>query len=345
MYKKNGVSERNCQRQTMNSHKPFLTLSTHVRYSAALQKCTLEKDAITHSLIGQAGSTSVLVLKPSHTFLTRFQVSSLLKWYDVPHPNDPQKTLPGYDKAHAYRTARICVPVAVELGHPILRLKQFEAACLLHDLGRAGLDPKLFGKIWSWAQQHNIPTRPAEWRAAHPLTPYGQEAQAFIKRYHFELQEQGLQLTPSVKAHIEMRLDFARRLKKCLRPVKTSLPAYGIPWAPWMERIMLYYYYPEKLDTAPAWMHQLGEILTACEKLEAHSNHRRGQDYYARAEESFQEAFTYLRQLTRQKVVSQDVFRTICRLTREGRFTTILRQARGGKLSPAEQRFLSSVAA
>jgi hypothetical protein len=32
-------------------------------------------------------------------------------------------------------------------------------------------------------------------------------------------------------------------------------------------------------------------------------------------------------------------------LTREGRFTTILRQARGGRLSPAEQRFLTSVAA
>ena len=63
------------------------------------------------------------------------------------------------------------------------------------------------------------------------------------------------------------------------------------------------------------------------------------------SEESFQEAFTYLRHLTKQKIVSQEVFRTICRLTREGRFTSILRQARGGKLSPAEQRFLKSVAA
>ena len=253
--------------------------------------------------------------------------------------------LPGYDKAHAHRTARMCVPVAVELGHPLPRLKQFEAACLLHDMGRAGLNQKLFGKIWSWAKQEGIPTRPREWRTKHPQTPYGQEAQTFMKQYKSELHKQGLKLTPSVKDHIAMRLGFARRLKKCLQPVKTTLSILEIQWAPWMERIMLYYYYPEKLDTAPGWTHQLGEILVACEQLEAYSNHRRGQDYYARSEESFQAAFSYLRQLTKQKIVSQEVFRTICRLTREGRFTTILRQARGGKLSSAEQRFLTSVAA
>ena len=284
-------------------------------------------------------------MKPSHTFLTRFQVSFLLKLYDVPHPDNLQKLLPGYDKAHAHRTARLCVPVAVELGHPLPRLKQFEVACLLHDMGRAGLDSKLFGKIWSWAKQEGIPTRPHEWRAKYPETPYGQEAQAFIKRYKRELQSQGLQLTPLVKDHIAMRLGFARRLKKCLRPVKTTLHTVGIKWAPWMERIMLYYYYPEKLDNAPDWTHQLGEILVACEQLEAYSNHRRGKDYYARSEESFQTAFNYLRQLTHQKIVSHEVFHTICRLTREGYFTTILRQARGGKLSRTEQRFLTSVAA
>lgn len=142
-----------------------------------------------------------------------------------------------------------------------------------------------------------------------------------------------------------MRLGFARRLKKCLRPVKTELKTLDISWAPWMERIMLYYYYPEKLETAAKWIHQLGEILVACEQLEAYSNHQRGKDYYARSEESFQAAFTYLRELTKQQIVSQDVLQTICRLTREGRFTTTLRQARGGTLSPAEQRYLASVAA
>jgi len=239
----------------------------------------------------------------------------------------------------------MCVPVAVELGHPLSRVKQFEAACLLHDMGRAGLDAQLFGKIWSWARQQGIPTRPREWRAKHPKTLYGQEAQAFIKRYDKELKKQGLDITSAVRDHIDMRLGFARRLKKCLRPAKATLQHAGIEWAPWMERIMLYYYYPEKLDSAPEWTHQLGEILVACEQLEAYSNHRRGQDYYARSQESFQAAFSYLRQLTKKHIVSPDVFHTICRLTREGRFTTILRQARGGTLSTAEQRYLATVAA
>ncbi len=284
-------------------------------------------------------------MKPTYTFLTRIQVSSLLRLYDVPHPTHPHKTLSGYDKAHAHRTARMCVPVAEALGHPIPRLIQFEAACLLHDIGRAGLDSKLFGAIWSWARQHRIPTRPREWRTQYPQTPYGGEAQAFIRKYKDELQQQGLSLTPSVKDHIDMRLGFAKRLKKCLRPIKPFVQSLGIKWASWMERIMLYYYYPEKLDTAPAWTHQLGEILVACEQLEAYSNHRRGQDYYAREEESFRSAFGYLRQLTKQKIISREVFTTICQLTRDGYFTKTLQQARGGKLSKAEQRYLASVAA
>lgn len=282
-------------------------------------------------------------LKPTHTVLTRTQVVSLLKWYDQPHPTRPDRTIPGYDKAHALRTARMCVTVAAALGHPLSRLRQFEAACLLHDMGRAGLDPVLFGRIWSWAKEQKIPTRPREWRTRYPQTPYGRESQGFITQYGAALEARGLTLTPAVKDHIEMRLGFARRLNKYLRPVKTAIDAVDIAWAPWMERIMLYYYYPEKLERAAAWTHQLAEILVACEQLEAYSNHRRGKDYYARAEESFAAAFAYLRQLTSKRIVSQPVLDLICRLTREGRFTTILRQARGGALSVADQKFLHTV--
>jgi hypothetical protein len=283
------------------------------------------------------------ILKPTYTVLTRPQVAALLKCYDRPHPTQPERTIRGYDKAHAFRTARMCVAVAAALGHALPRLRQFEAACLLHDLGRAGLDPGLFGKIWSWARQQGIPTRPREWRARYPGTPYGRETHAFIAHYRDALQEQGLDLTPRVKDHIEMRLGFARRLKKHLRPVKSDIHALDIPWAPWMEKIMLYYYYPEKLEGSAIWVHQFGEILVACENLEAYSNQRRGQDYYARSGESFQAAFTFLRQLTARQIVSQQVFEQICRLTREGGFTTILRQARGGKLSRADHRFLQTV--
>ncbi len=283
------------------------------------------------------------ILKLTHTVLTRTQVASLLELYDRPHPTHPHRTIRGYDKAHALRTARMCVAVAATLGHALPRLRQFEAACLLHDMGRAGLDPVLFGKIWSWAREQGIPTRPREWRALYPQTAYGRETQAFIRQYGNALQERGLNLTPQVKDHIEMRLGFARRLKEHLHPVKSRIQALDIPWAPWMEKIMLYYYYPEKLEGAAFWMHQLAEILVACEQLEAYSNHRRGKDYYARSGESFNAAFAYLRRLTSRQIVSQQVFDRICRLTREGCFTTILRQARGGRLSPAEEQFLQTL--
>jgi len=283
------------------------------------------------------------ILKPVYTVLARAQVASLLKYYDRPHPTLPHRIIRGYDKAHALRTARMCVSVAAALGHAITRLRQFEAACLLHDMGRAGLDPVLFGKIWSWAREQGIPTRPREWRVVYPQTTYGRETQAFIVEYKDALGERGLDLTPQVKDHIEMRLGFARRLKKHLRPVKSNIQVLGIPWGPWMEKIMLYYYYPEKLEGAPFWMHQLAEILVACEQLEAYSNQRRGKDYYARSGESFKAAFTYLRKLTSRSIVSQQVFDQICRLTRDGCFTTILRQARGGELSPADHRFLQTL--
>ena len=56
----------------------------------------------------------------------------------------------------------------------------------------------------------------------------------------------------------------------------------GVAWSPWMSRIMLYYYYPEKLAGAQPWVKQLAEILVACEQFEAYSNQRRGRDYYVR---------------------------------------------------------------
>jgi hypothetical protein len=179
------------------------------------------------------------ILKSTHTVLTPTQVASLLKCYDRPHPTRPHHTIRGYDKPHALRTARMCVAVAAALGHAPPRLRQFEAACLLHDMGRAGLDQMLFGKIWSWAREQGIPTRPREWRVLYPQTSYGRETQAFIMKYKNALRERGLNLTPQVKDHIEMRLGFARRLKKYLRPVKSNLQALGIPWASWMEQIML----------------------------------------------------------------------------------------------------------
>lgn len=238
----------------------------------------------------------------------------------------------------------MCVAVAAALEHPRPRLAQFETACLLHDIGRVGLQPALFGKIWTWAKSQNIPTRPREWRAKFPETPYGRETRTFIQVYKAALTAQGLPLNAEVKDHIDMRLGFARRLQKHLPPVRARVRELGLTWAPWMGRIMLYYYYPEQLEGVSPWTHQLAEILVGCEQLEAYSNHRRGQDYYAREGESFATAFTFLDNLTKEGILSRPVTNTIRRLSREGHFSSILRQARGGRLTSADQRYLQSLA-
>ena len=237
----------------------------------------------------------------------------------------------------------MCASVAAQLGHPQSRIRQYQIACLLHDLGRAGLDQRLFGKIWSWAKQQHIPTRPREWRALHPQTPYGRETAAFLRLYRKDLVRQGIPIDHWTREQIEMRLGFARRLRRQLQRVKPQLKRLGIRWASWMELVMLYYYYPEKLAKAPSWVQQLGEILVACEQLEAYSNNRRGRDYYARSREKFSEAFQYLAGLHSQGVISQEVWQAIRRLTAQGDFNTILSAARGQSLTPPERRYLQTL--
>ena len=72
-------------------------------------------------------------------------VARLLRLYDYPHPTIPRRIIRGYDRPHAVRTARMCAAVAAALGHDSARVRQYQIACVLHDLGRAGLDRALFG--------------------------------------------------------------------------------------------------------------------------------------------------------------------------------------------------------
>ena len=274
----------------------------------------------------------------SHSLRTR-----LLTFYDYPHPLKPNFIIEGYDKPHARRTASLCVMVAKKLGHPPDRIQQYEIACLLHDLGRAGLDQHLFGKIWSWAKIHEIPTRPREWRALHPHTSYGKETEAFLELYGGDLERQGIPLNDWTLAQVEMRLGFARRLRKQLRAVKPYLQDLGIVWLPWMEHVMLYYYYPEKLQRASQWVHQLAEILVACEQLEAYNNQRRGRDYYTRSRESVKEAFHYLGQLQAEGIISEQVLSTIKLLMTRKFFTTILTDARGKEFTKHELRYIHTL--
>jgi hypothetical protein len=270
----------------------------------------------------------------------RSLVSRLMRLYDVPHPLHKRRVIRGYDRAHAVRTARMCAAVASALGHGTERVRQYQIACLLHDLGRAGLDRRLFGRIWSWAKAHKIPTRPREWRAIHPETRYGRETEAFIACYREALEADGIPMTAWAKEQIEMRLGYARRLTKRIRKVRSSIKQMGVRLEPWMSLVMLYYYYPEKLSRARPWVKQLAEVLVACEQFEAYSNQRRGRDYYARREESIAEAFAYLETLEREGILSVDVMKVMKRLAAAGEFDGVIAAARGRRVTPDERRFL-----
>jgi len=275
--------------------------------------------------------------------VSRALLPRLMRLYDYPHPAHPGRVIRGYDRPHAVRTARMCAAVAGALGHGAKRVHQYQIACLLHDLGRAGLDRRLFGKIWSWAKERGIPTRPREWRAIHPETIYGRETEAFLRQYRNELEADGIAMTPWAKEQIEMRLGYSRRLARRLRMVRPAIGKMGVTWAPWMQHVMLYYYYPEKLASATPWVKQLAEILVACEQFEAYSNQRRGRDYYVRKNETLIDAFAYLEELQQEGVLSDVVMGTLRRLTAQGEFDAILEEARGRAFSQEERQALRAM--
>lgn len=275
--------------------------------------------------------------------VSRSLAKALMELYDYPHPLRPGRTIRGYDRPHAVRTAKMCVTVADRLGHPRDRIRRYHIACLLHDLGRSGLDRQLFGTIWSWAKQRGIPTRPREWRALHPRTMYGRETEAFVSLYRRDLIASGVAMDTWAVEQIEMRLGYARRLARRLRAVKPKLKALGVEWQSWMQQVMLYYYYPERLAKAKAWVRQLAEILVACEQFEAYSNQRRGRDYYARNKESLPEAFAYLDKLKLEGILSDQVLSAVRLLTAEGAFDSILEEARGEPLALSDRRYLRSL--
>jgi hypothetical protein len=154
------------------------------------------------------------------------------------------------------------------------------------------------------------------------------------------MENSGIVLDRWAREQVEMRLGYARRLARRLRVVKPLLRDMGIMWSPWMGRIMLYYYYPEKLEGAESWVRQLAEILVACEQFEAYSNQRRGRDYYARRRESLSEAFAYLNALQDEGLLSPSVVGTLRALAAEGRFDTLLEEAKGQRLSRGERLLL-----
>ena len=276
--------------------------------------------------------------------ISRSLISKLMRLYDYPHPHQEGRIIRGYDRPHAIRTARMGAAVAIRLGHPPDRVKQYQIACLLHDLGRAGLDRRLFGAIWSWAKLHGIPTRPREWRVVHPETRYGRETEAFWILYASALRDAGVPIDRWAREQVEMRLGYARRLARRLRAVRPTLKGLAIRWESWMALVMLYYYYPEKLSDAKPWVRQLAEVLVACEQFEAYSNRQRGEDYYTRRRENVEEAMNYLQKLRLEGLLSDAVVDTLVSLASEGAFDRIVMDARGTSLSAREKRFLRAMA-
>lgn len=282
---------------------------------------------------------------PTHAplLVSRALLARLMRLYDYPHPVHPGRIIRGYDRPHAVRTARMCAAVATALGHGAGRVYQYQIACLLHDLGRAGLDRRLFGKIWSWAKKRGVPTRPREWRSIHPETIYGRETESFLRRYRKDLEADGIAMTPWAKEQVEMRLGYSRRLARRLRTVRAVIRNMGVTWLPWMQQVMLYYYYPEMLASAKPWVKQLAEILVACEQFEAYSNRRRGRDYYVRKKETLFDAFAYLEKLQQEGILSAEVMGALRRLTAQGEFDEILEEARGCALTRGERRVLRAM--
>lgn len=277
--------------------------------------------------------------------ISRLLANALMDLYDYPHPLHRDRIIRGYDRPHAVRTAKMCVVVAIRLGHSDDRIRLYHVACLLHDLGRAGLDRRLFATIWSWAKQRGIPTRPREWRALHPTTRYGRETEAFVSLYRTDLMAAGVIVDRWAIEQVEMRLGYARRLARRLRAVRPTFTKLGVGWQPWMQQVMLYYYYPERLAKAPSWVKQLAEVLVACEQFEAYSNQRRGRDYYARSKESLAEAFAYLGKLAQEGILSDEVVAAVRGLTAEGAFDSILEAARGEPLTRHDRRYLRNLTA
>jgi len=279
----------------------------------------------------------------SFLLISESTVKSLLNYYDYPHPENTDEIIEGYDKNHVLRTSKMCAALAIHLGHDEKLVREYQIACLLHDLGRAGLDQKLFSKIWSWAIAHKIPTRPLEWRNKYPETKYGFETEAFWDMYSSQLCEIGIKNLDWAKEQVEMRLGYGRRLSRLIEKIKPKLKAQNIEWADWMEKVILYYYYPENMVDSPNWTREFGEILVACEQLEAYSNRTRGKDYYNRQNESFQEAFNYLENLKNENRISDKVLSALRDIIAKGLFDEILKEARNGYISKDELKFLRKI--
>ena len=254
---------------------------------------------------------------------------NLLSLYDAPSPGDPSRIAPGYDKAHAERASRIVRALAGELAVPRERLADLEVTCLLHDLGRAGMDPHLFGRIFRLAEERGVPVRLSEMRERYPDLGEGHACEHFLDLMAPAFHEAGIEITPAVADHVAMRLDFKGRLRRVLAECGPKLAAWGVAVHPWMEKVMLYYYYPALIEDEPEETRRMGMMLVAGENFEAYNNHERARDYYLGRDASLAAVFDALDPFQRRGLVDAAVMDALRRVTASGRLDGVIKESRG----------------
>jgi hypothetical protein len=129
-------------------------------------------------------------------------------------------------------------------------------------------------------------------------------------------------------------MDFKGCLREALTHVRPQMEALGARFHPWMETVVLYYYYPEDMAGQPAHVRLMGMVLLACENFEAFNNQQRGRDYYGRRQERLEEAFAALQRFEGEGLVTPEVIRCIKDLARNGALDEVIKAARG--LKPEE---------
>ena len=275
--------------------------------------------------------------------------TAVLSLYDAPDSARPGRVIPGYDRDHAERTARIVLRLAQELALDPRWYPGLELTCLLHDLGRAGMDARLFGQVFGLAQEAGLPVRLRELRARYPNVSEEQAPAFFLDLVTPILARHAIPIDDGLRQHIAMRMDFRGRLRRTLEQSTPALHALGLALEPWMERVMLYYYYPELMDGQQDDVRLMGMLLVACENFEAYNNARRGRDYYGRSGEHLRDVFVALDRFQAQELIAPRVLNGLKLLTATGALDAIIKESRelsaSAPLPPADvayQRELGS---
>jgi hypothetical protein len=253
---------------------------------------------------------------------------AFLALYDTPDHAHPGHMMPGYDRDHARRTTAIVLRAALQVGIAPEWMERLELIALIHDLGRAGMDPVLFGRIFGLAQQAGLPVRLPELKERYPNVTEEFAAELWLDLARSTLESNAVYVTSQLRSHIAMRMDFKGCLREQLKRHEATLEFLGVVVEPWMEKVILYYYYPHLMVDEELAVQRMGMLLVACENFEAFNNARRGRDYYGRDRETMQDAFATLTSFQERGLVDADIIQALACLAASGELDSIVQEAR-----------------